>query len=61
MMRSPIYPHRPAPRVLNVRTAMPVLFAAAMLCALLLAGCSSGDSDLNAYIKRVKAEPGGRV
>jgi type IV pilus assembly protein PilP len=38
-----------------------VLLAAMLLCAALLAGCSSGDADLNAYIKRVKAEAGGRV
>jgi len=40
---------------------MPLLLALAMFCAVLLAGCSGGDADLNAYIKRVKAEPGGRV
>jgi type IV pilus assembly protein PilP len=33
----------------------------ASACAALLAGCSSGDSDLNSFIRRVKAEPGGRV
>ena len=27
----------------------------------LLAGCSSGDADLNAFIRKVQAEPGGRV
>jgi type IV pilus assembly protein PilP len=39
----------------------PLLLAVCVAAALLLAGCSSGDSDLNSYIKRVKAEPGGRV
>jgi type IV pilus assembly protein PilP len=39
----------------------PLVLAAGAACALLLAGCSSGDSDLNSFIKRVKAEPGGRV
>lgn len=51
-----------ASRVRRARAAgAPLLLAAGAACALLLAGCSSGDSDLNAYIKRVKAEPGGRV
>ena len=39
----------------------PLLLAAGAAGALLLAGCSSGDSDLNSFIKRVKAVPGGRV
>jgi type IV pilus assembly protein PilP len=43
------------------RSAVPLLLATAAACAALLAGCSSGDSDLNSFIKRVKAEPGGRV
>jgi type IV pilus assembly protein PilP len=54
---------RPAlPRALRARAAgAPLLLAAAVAGALLLAGCSGGDSDLNSYIRRVKAEPGGRV
>ena len=39
----------------------PRLLAACAACTLLLAACSGGDSDLNSFIKRVKAEPGGRV
>lgn len=35
--------------------------ALAMLCAALLGGCSSSDSDLNNFIRQVKAESGGRV
>jgi len=33
----------------------------AALCVGLLAGCGSGDADLNSFIKQVKAEGGGRV
>lgn len=32
-----------------------------LLVTLLTAGCSGGDSDLNAFIRQVKASPGGRV
>lgn len=32
-----------------------------MLSAGLLAGCTSSDTDLNNFIRQVKAEPGGRV
>lgn len=35
--------------------------AIAMLSAGLLAGCTSSDTDLNNFIRQVKAEPGGRV
>lgn len=45
-----------APRAAWVRTAL-----AAALGACLLAGCGGGDTDLNAFIKQVKAEGGGRV
>jgi type IV pilus assembly protein PilP len=49
--------HVPArlPRILASRVAL------ALLCAGLLTACSSGDADLNNFIRQVKAEPGGRV
>jgi type IV pilus assembly protein PilP len=36
-------------------------FLAAALAATTLAGCSGGNSDLQAYIDEVKARPGGRI
>ncbi len=51
--------NRPASRLRGSVT--PWLLAAAVICASALGGCSSGDSDLNSFIRRVKAEPGGRV
>jgi len=51
-----------ASRARGARAAgTPLLLAAGAACALLLAGCSSGDADLNNFIRHVKAEPGGRV
>ncbi|HEX4052524.1 MAG TPA: pilus assembly protein PilP [Steroidobacteraceae bacterium] len=51
-----------AARVARPRVATPaLLLAAGAACVALLAGCSGGDADLNSFIKRVKAEPGGRV
>ncbi|HLK71167.1 MAG TPA: pilus assembly protein PilP, partial [Steroidobacteraceae bacterium] len=49
-----------APRSRARRMGAPLL-AAAATCTLLLAGCSSGDADLNNFIRHVKTEPGGRV
>ncbi|HTW75531.1 MAG TPA: pilus assembly protein PilP [Steroidobacteraceae bacterium] len=43
------------------RRRPPAALLAGVACALLVAGCSSGDADLNSFIKQVKAEPGGRV
>ncbi len=62
MMRLlPKSPRSASPRTLGARALAPVLLAAAVACAAALAGCSSGDADLNSFIRRVKAEPGGRV
>lgn len=50
-----------ASRSRRARGATAPLLVVAGACVALLAGCSSGDADLNSFIKRVKAEPGGRV
>ena len=49
------------PRLRARACTTPLLLAAALACAGLLGGCSSGDADLNGFIRRVEAEPGGRV
>ncbi len=41
------------------RLLVPLVLGVA--CSMLVAGCSSGDTDLNNFIRQVKAEPGGRV
>ncbi len=48
-------------RITRPLTASLGAVLAIMLCAGLLAGCSSSDSDLNSFIRQVKAESGGRV
>lgn len=61
-MRSPIqFPQHPGRRSRVIALPVPLAAMLGLLCAAALAGCSSGDADLNSFVRNVKSAPGGRV